>query len=457
MTTFICKECGNPYNSNKPESKFCSINCKKKYNSINYNCDYCNKPMIIPRSRLKKLEAGKSKHLYCSRQCVANSQNKKVIKICKNCNKSYSIGNCFKDIQKFCSRECYDIYQKEHLKSILIKKCPICNNEFTTKQTHQIYCSVNCRSKSSQNRIECTCDYCNKKFERIVSEVKKNKRHYCSKQCMRNDLYWSMEDVDILINNYKKISNKEIQNMLSTKWSVEAIKRKAQLLGITKSSDWTETEIDILISNYSIRPLKEIVNMLAPRTIFSVLGKAHSLGLKGYYYLNNTYSDKEIEFLKNNYLSMSNQQLADSLDRTPSAISQHLYVLGLFRPKEKTKYNTLAEYVRGRLTPWINQTKQKYNYTCQITGQKSNIVLHHIRGFSLLLEESIDLLNFPIYEKIEDYTKNQLDLLVNSFFFLQDYYQEYICISETIHKDFHSKYGYGNNTKEQWTLYISNL
>ena len=54
--------------------------------------------------------------------------------------------------------------------------------------------------KSIQNRIICTCDYCGKEFERIKSEVIKNKRHYCSKDCKMLDLTWSHEDIEKLKN-----------------------------------------------------------------------------------------------------------------------------------------------------------------------------------------------------------------------------------------------------------------
>lgn len=105
---YKCTTCGKTYYSYKLRSKFCSTECRNKYNRINYNCDYCGKDMIAIRSNYDKLLSGEKQGLYCSRKCVTDSQNKQVTKICEYCGKEYKIGNAFKDVQKYCSRDCYE-------------------------------------------------------------------------------------------------------------------------------------------------------------------------------------------------------------------------------------------------------------------------------------------------------------------------------------------------------------
>ena len=80
--------------------------------------------------------------------------------------------------------------------------------------------------------------------------------------------------------------------------------------------------------------------------------------------------------------------------------------------------------------------------------------MHHTYGFNLLFEEAIDILSFPIYENINDYSQEQLDNLYNQFFELQEEYDSYVCISENVHKQFHSIYGYGDNLPEQWNEFV---
>lgn len=72
------------------------------------------------------------------------------------------------------------------------------------------------------------------------------------------------------------------------------------------------------------------------------------------------------------------------------------------------------------------------------------------------MQETIVLLDFPLYDNFLEYNDEQLDNFVEMFMSLQDYYGEYISINEDVHKQFHKQFGYGNNTKDQWNIFINN-
>ena len=63
-------------------------------------CICCNKEYHVPKYR-------ENKSKYCSRDCQNHSQYKAVKKICKNCNKEFSVSNS-RSNRKFCSKECSD-------------------------------------------------------------------------------------------------------------------------------------------------------------------------------------------------------------------------------------------------------------------------------------------------------------------------------------------------------------
>ena len=375
----------------------------------------------------------------------------KYIHKCKMCKNEFE--NDYKDA-KFCSKKCYYAYRKQNgkLRDVI---CPICKTPFRQKYAKQIFCSVECRVKSTENKLQCICEYCGKPFFRQKSEVEKNTHHYCSNSCRINAVHWCMEDIEVLKENFGKIKYKDMSNLFSKYRNPDEIKRKAISLGLTTSRKWTNEEIKILVDNYPNKPMSDVVELLPCRTVSSIIGQARQQNLKSFFYLNHIYTQDEEDYLRNNYLTKSNDELGENLGRTAIAIAQRLLMLDLHRPTEISNYGTIYEYIRQRIIPWRNKIREDCNYTCELTGVRSNIVVHHIRGFNLLLDEAIYNLNFPTYNDISLYTQEQLDNLLDTFLLIQDKYHSYICISEKVHKHFHSIYGYGNNTEEQWNEFVS--
>lgn len=371
--------------------------------------------------------------------------------ICNNCKKEFS--DYFENT-KYCSRECMNEFKRNNGK-LKYRNCEFCGERFRPAYSGQIFCSVECRTKFTEKKVECKCEFCGRQFFRKISEVDKNTHHYCSKECRHNAISWNDNEIDILMNNYGKISYKDIRTLLNNNRSVKEISRKAVELNLTSSREWSNDEIDILKENYSNISFDEVMAMLPKRTKSSILGQARKLNLKSFYYSNRTYTEEENLYLKENYLKYTNEELASYLNRGVKAIAQHLWSLKLYRPIDKKGYDTIAEYIRKKLIPWKNKIKEANNYTCKITGCRSNIVVHHIRGFNLILDEAIDKINFPIYSDIKEYSEEQIDELFQVFFDLQEKYHSYICISENVHKQFHNIYGYGDNTEEQWNEFLN--
>lgn len=452
----ICKNCNKIYFNYKQHSTFCSKECKTQYNNISYNCDYCGKAFVVYRNKIEALNLKKHKHLYCSRECANNGCSNSVIKTCEHCGKNYKIVNSFKEIQRFCSRNCYDEYREQN--SILKKhECPICYKTFDAKNSKQIYCSVNCRSIASENKVKCVCEYCGTEFFRIKSEVENAHKHYCSLECKNNRMYWSTYDTYILKTNYGNMSYSNMLPLFESKKTIDEVRRRAAYLKITHSREWTKEETETLKLYYSSKPMSEILKLIPNRTQNAIMRQAQKLGIKSYFYLSEKYTDEENEYLRTNYLYKTNEELAFNLNRSQKAISQHLNSMGLYRNynKDYSNYKDLSRYVRANIQFWVNKIKKDFDYTCQITGKKGNVVLHHIHSFNLILSEAIETLNLPIYDEISLYTQQELDRLIDTFLEIQNFYNSYICISEDIHSHFHQIYKCGNNTKEQWDNFIS--
>lgn len=369
---------------------------------------------------------------------------------CINCGKTFS--DYFKDT-KFCSRNCYNNHRKER-SALKVMECPVCGVPFRQKRTYSEFCSVECRVESTRNRVMCECDTCGVIFYRKISEVTKHTKHFCSPECRKTGLGWSEDDTQILIENYGFKPMNEILAMFSGKWNAEAIRRRAGYLGLCESRKWSELEEHLLVEYYSVVSIQELQEMIGTRTRSAILGKARQLGLFSHYYVSRNYTPDDDAFIIGNYLSMSNEEIAVELGRTESGISQRLYKLGLHRPTEICGYKHLRNYIRSRIVPWRDEYLLSKNYTCELTGSYRNVVLHHIRGFNLILQEALDLSGIEFYDDISKYSQDQLDTLFEEYVRLQDRYNQFICISEDVHKSFHGIYGYGNNTEEQWSDFV---
>ena len=304
---FTCKYCGKEYTSRKKTSVYCSRECRRDDKCILVTCHNCGKELYKARSTIKENQ----KHFYCSKECQNRGQDMRAKKICEYCGKEYFIGHCFKDIQRFCSRDCFDAYRQEN-KKYELRECPICLNKFYPKTDATIYCSNKCKSLSNQKRIVFNCENCGVEVvDRVESEYYKSAHHFCSWQC-RGEYY-----------------------------------------------NWTK-----------------------------------------------------------------------SID--------------------------LVKYIRYKLKSWRSSTMEALGYKCLLTGNTENLVIHHCKGFNIIFNETIDKLSFDTSKNFYDYTQDELNDFYNTFMEIQEKDKAYVCITEDIHRQFHSKYGYGNNNVNQWDDFVNN-
>ena len=119
-------------------------------------CAYCG----------KEFDAGQTVRKYCSEQCsyIARLDRKKenyqrrkqgqnwqqsVIKQCPVCNKTFEVSQRQKT-RIYCSSECKrkssENTSTEHSQK---KQCKLCGKEFIASNKNQMYCSVSCKSKNA--------------------------------------------------------------------------------------------------------------------------------------------------------------------------------------------------------------------------------------------------------------------------------------------------------------------
>ena len=93
---------------------------------------------------------------------------------------------------------------------------------------------------------------------------------------------------------------------------------------------------------------------------------------------------------------------------------------------EEERLKNRYELSGGNSRVWSQQVLSRDNYTCQICGDNKggNLNAHHLNGWNTFPEQRFDLDNG-------------------------------VTLCTDCHKDFHSQYGYGDNTREQFDEYAA--
>jgi uncharacterized protein YfkK (UPF0435 family) len=130
--------------------------------------------------------------------------------------------------------------------------------------------------------------------------------------------------------------------------------------------------------------------------------------------------------------------------------------IGENNPSWKGGISTLSLHLRQFISQWKKDSLIKYDYKCDITGVDKNLIIHHLYGFNQILQETMNTLQLPIYEEINQYTDKELKSIEKKCLELHYKYGLGICLCKEEHKIFHTLYGYGNNTKEQYEEFKQN-
>ena len=273
----------------------------------------------------------------------------------------------------------------------------------------------------------------------------------------KESYFWTQEEVQFLIDNFGILSYQQMEEYFNGRHNARAISTKAGKIGLTTSQHWTKEEEDIIIKYYPYIPLKEVLEMLPRRTDNGLKMHALKMGVKGLQYLSEKYSDEQKQFILNNYILMSDEEIAKALGKTPIGIKEQKRKLGIYQfNKEYQNYENLYKVLRGHISTWKRLSMEQCNYKCVLTGSK-NFDIHHVYSFNKIFQktmEECDKKGILKSQNLEDYTKKELDEIIQLFLVVHDKYPLGVCIDKDLHKLFHEIYGVGGNVSEQWDDFV---
>lgn len=272
---------------------------------------------------------------------------------------------------------------------------------------------------------------------------------------------YTKEDIEFLKVHYPNGEWNFIKERFPT-LSKSSIYKKCRRMGIksnnihrknTKIADgrriWTLEEKEILKNNYSKVSIDEILKLLPNRNKNMILSEAKILKLCSFSRSKQLWKEEEIQYIKDNWKLTPDKIMAEKLNRTFRAVKFKREELGLYRANQgHSSYQTLSKYLRGKNQKWKKDSMEFCDYKCVMTNSK-NFQIHHLYSVSNIIR---DILNkYKEYDKpFDDYSENELSFLLSKFIEIQNKYPLGVCIDKKIHTLFHSMYGQYYNTPEQW-------
>lgn len=228
---------------------------------------------------------------------------------------------------------------------------------------------------------------------------------------------------------------------------------KIHRMGSVIKTRWTKEEERFLVNHYSRMSAAEIGEQLG-RTRDAVVLHAALFGLKGYRDYHE-YTPGEEAYIIENYLEMTDDEIGKTLGHPGTSIKNRRNRLGCHRPVEKSKYESASAFFRKHNTEWKTRSMSACGYKYVVTGERFDDI-HHLFSLNTIIIDAcnsagFDISGFDPNNSSADEKKLFIDLVLQE----QNKYPLGVCLSNSIHKDFHSKYGYGNNTPEQFIEFIS--
>lgn len=143
-------------------------------------------------------------------------------------------------------------------------------------------------------------------------------------------MIWTNEQIELLKNNFTSKTNFDISLITGhTKKSVEA---KAKILGLRKKAEnakYSEEELKFLSENYKTKTTKEL-SIILGKTIDQIFEILRKLGLKKDKYIPpSNWTEEQIKFLKENYLQMTSQEIAQKINKSKWAVENKVKKLKL--------------------------------------------------------------------------------------------------------------------------------
>lgn len=247
----------------------------------------------------------------------------------------------------------------------------------------------------------------------------------------------------------------EIASLLPSR-TPDAIATRRLRLGISKSRAWTEDENARFKELYPNFPIDDILEAFPNRTRDGLIDHARVLGIRAYmdYY---DYSPEELSYIRDHFETMSDAEIGEALGRSRDSVKNHRNQMGCHRvDQNRSNYDDVNTYIRRHNLQWKTESIKNCGYQCIITGGRFQDI-HHLVSQNLIVAETYARLGInPLHFNINALSSAEKENFMTTFWEEQAKYPLGVCLNKKVHHEFHTLYGFGNNTPEQFEEFRAN-
>lgn len=169
------------------------------------------------------------------------------------------------------------------------------------------------------------------------------------------------------------------------------------------------------------------------------------------------YTEDDLKYIKDNYKTMSDEEIGNKLHRGAASIKEYRRKNKLFKPHPEGVIYGFDQYIHVNNKEWKRESAKNCGYKCIITDGSFDDI-HHLYAKNLIVKELMkEHPDIDWEANFNDLEEREKKYIVDLFYKKQNEYPLGVCLRHDIHKDFHDRYGYGNNTPEQFIEFVKSI
>jgi len=297
-------------------------------------------------------------------------------------------------------------------------------------------------------------------FTMSWSVFQRNKKHPALRNETSKERYSIKKKDGIeIINNYLIKSNQSIEWNFDKDNFRDYILKKDKIIFKHKDGYLAEMYFYSIckdncanITIYTIKNIKYLINNIKINLLTNIFGYTFKSNQK---IIGNSIAEIKCEFIcpKHGEFTSGLTGVLNNHASCQKCYNETYLTVGVGdnHPRWAGGITTISDFLRGVISEWKFDSLKNSNFRCFMSNTNKKLIVHHYyKTFTEIILEIFKENNIPIYQIINDYTNEQLKFLSDECLRLHYKYGLGMVIEEYLHIEFHSKYGYGNNTREQF-------